>query len=330
LFDEEWVCEVWDSVYEEAINAVKTNSVHQASFSRSGKQIISCVNVLNDNVNLKCKLKEMFLVILCDSSNQISLAQMKEAIFSKFHVSVVMQLSSLLLELGCQFEFPDNIVKMTILEICENVIKFVSMRKQCVIDSEMSKENLSNSEQQILMYISGYILHSLQKMCNKIKSKNYYEMNVLIRNVLSISHKTPQPATFVSKYKKWTETLDRGGLTMPNDDFFLLIRNMELVMKSHVHGSVVSKDLLLHSVCSEKIINNVNIKYLWDRLCPQPGIVPSLLLEKISSLFLTVRGHAYARTVKAKLNDPKKGLRKTLKKKVQAKSVKAAKAKCKK
>jgi hypothetical protein len=252
---------VWDDVYGEAINSVQTNKFHKASFSVSGHEVISCITVLNDNVMLKCKLKEKFVVVLCDSCKHTSLAQMKESIFSKYHHCILLQLSSLILSLECKFEFSDNIVKTTILELCQNIINLLIKRKQSVIHSEVSNTSLSESDQEILMYISGYILHALQKLGKRFKSSNYQKMTVLINNVLSVSKTQSPQETFVSKFKKWTTTLDRGGLTMPKDDFFLLIRNMELVVKSHVHGSVVSKDILLRSVCSEKMMMNVNVKY---------------------------------------------------------------------
>jgi hypothetical protein len=96
---------------------------------------------------------------------------------------------------------------------------------------------------------------------------------------------------------------------------------MELVVKFHLSDAVVSKDLMLRTVCVEKILNNVNIIYLWNKLCPESGNVSNLLLEKVVKLFLNVRGHAFAKAFKTKLHVTKssaskaKSLRKTLKKK---------------
>ena len=149
------------------------------------------------------------------------------------------------------------------LEIAVNCIYCIINEKQSVLSETLKiseKQTMSDSEQEILMYISGYILHSLKKMAKRFKTTYHQEVSVLIHHLVS----SQNTQTFVSKFKKWTEKLNRGGLILPCDDFFLLVRNMEIVMKIHLSESPFSTDVISRTVCIEKILNNVNIQYLWD------------------------------------------------------------------
>ena len=55
--------------------------------------------------------------------------------------------------------------------------------------------------------------------------------------------------------------------------------------------------ILSRSQCVEAIIGNVDIIYLWEKLCPA-SLVSQLLLELVIVLFLTVRGNTFAKKIK--------------------------------
>jgi hypothetical protein len=149
---------------------------------------------------------------------------MKEAIFSKFHLLIVNEISKLFVTLeSYRSKFSNKILTGTILELCEHVLQNIITRKQCCLqeNSKRADENLSDTDQQVIMYISGYILHSLKTLSKRFESSSskFKLMSGIINNVLC-SNKNCKTSTFVSKYKMWTEKVDRGGLVVPKDDFF--------------------------------------------------------------------------------------------------------------
>ena len=299
------------------------NTRHKAKNSVYGHSIISCCQEITTCCDLKVwnDIRDSVANIFVKSSLKTSFSEMKEQICHQFHLDIVNRISMI----AGQFKstFSARIVTATVLEICTNVVIYFIKKKSSDLAENNSvtvESELSDTDQQILMYIAGYILFSLKKTSRKFKSNSKHsKMSSLISKFLVSNNKNK---SFVSRHKEWVEKVSRGGLTVPNDDFFLLIRTFERIVALRVSNESVSKDVLARATCIQAIPCDVNVVYLWDKMCTDPSVIGALLLESVIVLYLTVRGNAFARNIKEKMieNKSKKGLRKTLKNKSKVKN----------
>ena len=184
----------------------------------------------------------------------------------------------------------------------------VSEKDSCV--------NISEQDQSILFYISGYIIKALQKYTNKVKNSNKEIVSSAIQAMLK--NENDSEKTFVSKYAEWTDKLSRGGLRTASDKFFFLIRELEGVCRKTVNDKDLSANTFNKVVLKEKMMEEVMVKYYSEKL--YTGVHSGYILEKVINLFLTIRGNACTRKAKEALMPDKdknkvsgKSFRKTLK-----------------
>ena len=294
------IASAWDTHFNESVNAVIDSNIHKAAFSVKGKDMIHCANLLKDSTNFKDAAGKIL------SENHLenchgSLSERKETIFTNYHTRIVCNISDL--EFGLQHQNA-NVLHATVLSIIEHFIQVLFRIKLEEISTVVFNCSLSDTDQEVVMYVSGYLLQALKKQCLRFKADG---MKELIEGLLNKNQNGK--VSFCTKYREWTVKVDRGGLLHPCDDFFLLIRNMEIAVNRHISSQSLSQDLLLKTTLIELCLNNVNVSYLWAKLCTDSDeSLSNILLEKVASLFLTVRGFAYARLVKSKLKkEPLKG-----------------------
>jgi hypothetical protein len=72
---------------------------------------------------------------------------------------------------------------------------------------------------------------------------------------------------FIQKYDRWYKIQDRGGLQKPCDTFFLLVRELELVVRKSVTAKLGGNSLLLGPL-KENIMESFMVKYYCDMLIP--------------------------------------------------------------
>ena len=172
---------------------------------------------------------------------------------------------------------------------------------------------ISDNDQSIFYYIAGYILRSLHK---KYLRYSKHELSLVDKfSVNSENH------NFVQKYDRWYKIQDRGGLQKPCDTFFLLVRELELIVRKSVTAKLSAHSLLLGPL-KENIMESFMVKYYCDLLIPNESCeVVSSVTEDIVHLFLTIRGYAVTRLERNKLQKSANGkaslsLRQVLKEKV--------------
>ena len=255
--------------------------------------------------------------VLCSTECCSLFSQLKECIWTNYHSLLVCNLSQFSVTQTSLFSV--GIVNSVILEVSRNMIKCCfEVRFHATKENEQNEELLlSDDDQEILMYIAGYIIRSVSKYCNRhTHNTRCKKMKEMMTKFVS---NDKDNVTFVSKYKCWIEKLNRGGLTTPTDDFYLLVRHFELIVRSHISTNMSSSNIILHTVCQQLITANVNVQYYWNKLVPASSEISEYLLEKIIKLFLTLRGNSYARQIKSsstkKPVKKEKSLRKNLKQK---------------
>jgi len=143
-------------------------------------------------------------------------------------------------EIDFDFQYENRkILYATVLAIIENFIQIL-LRIKCEEVSASVCQCKSESDQQVIMYVSGYLLRALKNQCSRSKSNDMMMMTI-IEDLLN-KNKNGRD-TFCTKYREWTVKVDRGGLLHTCDDFFLLVRNMEITVNRHISHSL-SHDLL--------------------------------------------------------------------------------------
>jgi hypothetical protein len=106
---------------------------------------------------------------------------------------------------------------------------------------------------------------------------------------------------YVVKHSDWIDKINRGGLVYPADDFFLLVREMENVMRKNINLKKLSSETLMKTVLTQYIMSSYMVHYYWDSLCKDvEDEMKIFVLEMVISVFLTVRSFAVVCFVKAK------------------------------
>ncbi|CAC5422457.1 unnamed protein product [Mytilus coruscus] len=82
-------------------------------------------------------------------------------------------------------------------------------------------------------------------------------------NKLSVINKFTDNSScvnFVNRYDKWYKTQDRGGLQKPSDSLFLLIRELETVIRKTVEPSYGASSLLINPL-KEAMMEGFMVKH---------------------------------------------------------------------
>ena len=179
--------------------------------------------------------------------------------------------------------------------------------------AEKRSSELSDSDQSVIYYISGYIITALHKQASKKKVQNVKLKALQEAMQVSLKHESDSEKTFVTKYSSWTEKINRGGLKIPSDNFYLFIRECEMCCRQEIDETNLHKDTFNIGILKEKIMDKYMIKYYAEKFTTEE--FSSYIIERCVTLFLTIRGHASARKRKSEqaAEEPKKSLRKVLK-----------------
>ena len=96
---------------------------------------------------------------------------------------------------------------------------------------------VSVNDQSILFYIAGFIIKALKKRYYVVSSKNLTIIDKLV------SHS--DSSSFVTSYSEWFNKQDRGGLQKPSDNFFLLVRELEYIVRKSLSDRYCASSLTL-------------------------------------------------------------------------------------
>lgn len=257
------------------------------------------------------KVKILFSQLTTDPIN-LSLSNDRESFFRKIHA---IRLSSSLKELHDDIkslEYPhfdsinvNNFLQVLVLEFTNSFLESLCQTMKTRSEVEI-QENVSENDQKILFYIGGYIVHALKKRYSKLSSTETKERKKLeLRN---LSSKTSN-SKYIDKFSTWFEKKDRGGLKRPCDNFFLLLRSVELVIRKHIINNLnMTANSLEKCVLKEKILEDFMVKYYREKLFEAPDdedndddTLSAVVFEDAINLFITIRGFAVMRVQRNKL-----------------------------
>ena len=154
-------------------------------------------------------------------------------------------------------------------------------------DSEKEQSTVSVNDQSILFYIAGFIIKALKKGYYLVTSKNLTIIDKLV------SHS--DPSSFVTSYSEWFNKQDRGGLQKPSDNLFLLMRELENIVRKSISDRYCSSSLTLVPL-KESIMESYMVKHYADNIFKGENCANvSKITEDVVHLFLTIPGYAVTR-----------------------------------
>ena len=103
---------------------------------------------------------------------------------------------------------------------------------------------LDESEEETLRYVAGYLAFSIRKSVDTRTSEGK-----MVRDLISFWGCKEEEETgeefeslpLLDYTKKWVDIVNRGGLFVPNDQFYMLIRTIELVARSVLNTRTLLK-----------------------------------------------------------------------------------------
>lgn len=298
-----------------ALHNVAESQYRKLDVSIHGKGIIQVSKILSEDYAKVKKVTE-FLSLpyygVFNNSNRQDL-NIKEAIFMSFHnmsQEILPSLIDIVTE-NIEERLPFRQFCATFLH---QILKDLIASRSELYKKEISKSpELSEKEQQVLFYISGFLICALQKQLKRLKASEKEALIVGLEHMQL--NKSNTEKTMSQKFSNWTNKLDRGGLKIPSDDMFFLVREIENQYRQQVSENQLATETLNLEILKETIMDKFMVKYYTEKLVP--GKFSSHILERILSIFMTIRGNAVARKKKQELcsTNEKKALRKVLKEK---------------
>ncbi|CAG2249448.1 unnamed protein product [Mytilus edulis] len=259
---------------------------------------------LENNLSAKEYLNQVIYTIFEQSNSTLTQIIDRENLFRKLHkVRSDVSLRQKFLD-----HFPTSSEKVLSIFwqlIFEDIIGEImsQMTKVQKHNSEKEQSQLTGNDQSILFYIAGYIVYSLRKRFSR------YSVHKL--GVISNFTIKSDSQNFVTKYSKWYNIQDRGGLQKPCDTLFLLVREMELIVRKTT-STVLSANSLLTEPLMENIMESFMIKYYCNILMAnEEGSIVSAVTEDIIRLFLRIRGFAVTRLERNKTIKTSKSTKKS-------------------
>ena len=180
---------------------------------------------------------------------------------------------------------------------------FLEQQIDCLANKENTTQGvqLDDEDRDVIAYICGYVIR-------KVLAKGSANREGLA-SVLG----SREPAVGVPS--EWITSKDCGGLLYPSRDFFAFMEGCEQTLHDLIDLDHLSADSLLRDQLKEDLLENPSLQQRWDLI---GGSADTLTREKVTDLFLTIRGHASARRVMRQYaktqaaNWSTKGLRKSL------------------
>ena len=308
------------STLPETLNNIITSPFRNSRTSIHGKGIIKLAELLKENIHIKSQtealLQPVFKSIFsaaADSGND------NETLFASFYEKahepeLFKELKTLFNVLGSDQLLVRPFIGVFLHQLMGDLIEQrASMYSRTV---EKTDSAISDYDQTVLFYVSGYIISALYKQARQAGKLNSEKQELLAESLGHfLKNESDSEKTFVAKYTAWTEKVDRGGLKVPCDDFFLFIRECEMCCREVISSQHLNSGSFNTITLKEQIMDRYMVKYYIDKLAK--GKLASYVIEKCISLFLTVRGHAAAKKKRQELlaDIEKKAVRKVLKEK---------------
>ena len=195
----------------------------------------------------------------------------------------------------------NNFIQAFLLDMTQCLLE--NMTKLLKGECNSDYANISDNEQKVLFYTSGYIIHALNKKYSRPGKLNKLKRNIVLGFTAKKSSETSK------KYATILENKNKGALKLPNDYLFLMVRSMErVVIKKDVIKSL-SQQSLDKNILIETLMEDFMVKFYMEELSitnetideDSEHVVVTGLLEDICHLFVTIRKFTMAKLQRNKL-----------------------------
>ena len=176
-----------------------------------------------------------------------------------------------------------------VMNIVSYVIEFENREKYKNLPMTPKELLLNDNEQQILRYVSGYIVFALKKKYNLLsKSLKSKEVAIATLQLLDtfIKGQISKVYNFLDFAHTWVEQVNRGGLVEVKDEFYLFIRSIENSVRKTLNISLIQRfeGEGLRDVLRNEILQNYFVEKYWQSIVhylPSEQLANTLKLQII-------------------------------------------------
>ena len=201
------------------------------------------------------------------------------------------------------------------LSVFSGFFRYVVMEKVTAIIKSENESNrysseklleltLTKEEEEVLYYVSGYIVFSLvnkytRLLVNNAKHTDYSDVLQFLSS-LRTEHSNIKANCFHNYVKKWTEIQSRGGLIQVNDSMFVFVKRIEYAVRSILNINLISvyKGEDLRELIENKLLDNDSVNQIWDsitRYLPNEQL-KVVLFQEIIRKWIDIRANSFVNT----------------------------------
>ena len=296
---------------KKTLTDIVTDPLNNNPRSRGGKFMVSIASKLTGDItSLEKTVQKHMYPQFSVLGTGVSILSDAEHMLNKFHnmrnsKSVKLELYQAV-SASCDLATEDKYIPMFIQVLLRRLHENLLQRQveMAIQGDTEAAESLSENDQNILMYISGYIIEAL--------SRKYYNKEEKLKVVRSLASKGG--SSFTDKYREFTKRADRGdgtrGLKHAHDNFFFMVRAVEMEIRQKIAGRYHQKTLLVEPLV-EHLMCNFLVKHHWNTLvldiCEEATAIQ--LMEQVIRILLKVRGFATAKRFKRELQKENKDVK---------------------
>ena len=280
--------ELYDSAFSATLDSMDQNAYHSSANSEHGSIISSiarkCKANLADFQKIFESVKGELYQVLSHARSGGSFSSNREKMMAQFHRFKAA--TDIHVKLADFFSDPLRHCRafghIFLFELFHRTLEAAVVIMKCEEEQNAEIGEISASEEEVLYYVSGYIVKS---MCKKWKGKNSWDE---IYSKLVTSHEE-------CKSSSWLTRIDRGGLLKPSDNMFSLIKSMEIEIRKSVNPASMHSTAMHKNTLRESVLGSFLTQFHWNKI---GGEKSQLVLEAIVGLFMTVRGVAVQKMMK--------------------------------
>lgn len=162
------------------------------------------------------------------------------------------------------------------------------------LSDEGSQAKMTWEEENALRYVTGYVCRKVQE---NIESSSLPDKDDMILFMIELSGDEMDDEAGT---ETWTNLIDRGGLWHVNDNTYLIFYIMEEEIRRHLKITAITKlkfNEETRKSILEAILANEDLLFQWTLMIEAAVADDSIgmaVLRRIATLYLTVRGFAFA------------------------------------
>jgi hypothetical protein len=174
--------------------------------------------------------------------------------------------------------------------VSHRVFRDFVKRKHAFVEASVEASPITIDEENSLRYVAGYICRRVQA---KLKSSSLQHKDVM---VLFISELSGDEWDEGRGTEEWTNAVDRGGLWHVSDTTYTVFYLMEEEIRKHlIVTTAIGFDKTKRESILESLFKHEDLLFHWSLMSSTlDNTIAMEILKQIATLYLTVRGFAFA------------------------------------